>query len=151
MLAEARRRLPTEVELVDGTAESLPFDDASFDGVTFTYLLRYVDDPGATLRELARVVRPGGPISGLEFAVPAGVWRPLWSLYVGAILPGAGRLIAPAWHEVGTFLGRSIRDFWVRYPLERQLELWRAAGIEDVDHRRLSLGGGIVIWGRRGG
>jgi demethylmenaquinone methyltransferase/2-methoxy-6-polyprenyl-1,4-benzoquinol methylase len=69
---------------------------------------------------------------------------------VGAVLPAAGRLVSPAWREVGRFLGGSIRDFWRRYPLERQLELWRAAGIVDVRHRRLSLGGGIVVWGRRG-
>jgi len=52
--------------------------------------------------------------------------------------------------DVGAFLGGSIREFWRRYPLERQLELWRAAGIENVRYRRLSLGGGIVIWGSRG-
>ena len=149
MLAVARRELP-QVELVEASAESLPFEDASFDALTFTYLLRYVDDPGATLGELARVVRPGGTIASLEFAVPRGVWNPLWRFYVGAVLPTAGRSIAPGWQEVGRFLGGSIRDYWRRYPLERQLELWRSAGIEDVSHRRLSLGGGIVIWGRRG-
>jgi demethylmenaquinone methyltransferase / 2-methoxy-6-polyprenyl-1,4-benzoquinol methylase len=151
MLAVARGRLPAAVRLVEASAERLPFDDASFDALTVTYLLRYVDDPGATLHELTRVVRPGGTIASLEFAVPRGVWNPLWRFYVGAVLPAAGRVVSPAWHDVGGFLGSSIRDFWSRYPLERQLELWRAAGVEDVRHRRLSLGGGIVIWGRRGG
>jgi demethylmenaquinone methyltransferase/2-methoxy-6-polyprenyl-1,4-benzoquinol methylase len=150
MLAVARGRLP-DAELVEASAESLPFADASFDALTFTYLLRYVDEPAETLAELARVVRPGGTIAGLEFAVPGGIWRPLWRAYVGAVLPAAGRAIAPGWHEVGRFLGGSIREFWHRYPLDRQLELWRTAGIEDVRHRRLSLGGGIVVWGRRGG
>jgi demethylmenaquinone methyltransferase / 2-methoxy-6-polyprenyl-1,4-benzoquinol methylase len=150
MLVVAREHLPAAVKLVEANAESLPFDDASFDALTFTYLLRYVDDPGATLRELARVVRPAGTIASLEFGVPAGVWRPLWDVHVGAVLPVAGRIVSPGWHEVGRFLGGSIREFWRRYPLERQLELWRAAGIEDVRHRGLSLGGGIVIWGRRG-
>ena len=150
MLAVARERLPADVELVEAGAEDLPFDDASFDALTFTYLLRYVDDPAATLSELARVVRAGGMVASLEFAVPAGLWRPLWGAYVGAVLPAAGRIVSPGWHEVGDFLGGSIREFWRRYPLERQLELWRAAGIEDVRYRRLSLGGGIVIWGSRG-
>ena len=150
MLAVAHERLP-DVELVEASASSLPLTDESFDALTFTYLLRYVDDPGATLAELARVVRPGGTIAGLEFAVPRGIWRPFWHVYVGAVLPAAGRAIDPGWHEVGRFLGGSIRDFWRRYPLERQLDLWRAAGIEDVRRRRLSLGGGIVTWGRRGG
>jgi demethylmenaquinone methyltransferase/2-methoxy-6-polyprenyl-1,4-benzoquinol methylase len=151
MLAEARRRLPAGVQLVEGDAERLPFDDASFDALTFTYLLRYVDDVGATLRELARVVRHGGTIASLEFAVPRNpLAHLLWRLHVGVGLPVAGRLISPSWASVGSFLGQSIRGFWRRFPLERQLELWREAGIGDVRYRLLSLGGGIVIWGRRG-
>lgn len=149
MLAEARRRLPEDVTLIDGTADQLPFADASFDALTFTYLLRYVPDPAATLRELVRVVRPGGTIAGLEFAVPHGLWRPFWELYVRVGLPGAGRVISPGWAEVGGFLGPSIRNFYARWPEQRLLELWRAAGVGDVSSRRLSLGGGIVTWGRR--
>jgi demethylmenaquinone methyltransferase / 2-methoxy-6-polyprenyl-1,4-benzoquinol methylase len=149
MLAEARRRLPEEVTLVEGNAERLPFEDASFDALTFTYLLRYVSDPPATLRELARVVRPGGTIAGLEFALPHGVWRPLWELYVRVGLPLAGRTISPGWAEVGHFLGPSIRGFYKQWPEPRLLELWRDAGIDGVAWRRLSLGGGIVTWGRR--
>jgi demethylmenaquinone methyltransferase / 2-methoxy-6-polyprenyl-1,4-benzoquinol methylase len=150
MLAVAREHLPATVKLVEASAEHLPFEDASFDALTVTYLLRYVDDPGATLAELARVVRSGGTVASLEFAVPAGLWQPLWRAYVGVVLPAAGRIVSPGWYEVGDFLGGSIREFWRRYPLERQLELWRAAGIEDVRYRLLSLGGGIVIWGSRG-
>jgi demethylmenaquinone methyltransferase/2-methoxy-6-polyprenyl-1,4-benzoquinol methylase len=116
MLAEARRRLPDQVELVEGTADRLPFPDASFDALTFTYLLRYVSDPAVTLRELARVVRPGGTIAGLEFGVPHGVWRPLWELYVRIGLPLAGRVISPGWAEVGDFLGPSIRSFYGGWP-----------------------------------
>jgi demethylmenaquinone methyltransferase/2-methoxy-6-polyprenyl-1,4-benzoquinol methylase len=149
MLAEARRRLPESVKLVEGSAERLPFPDGSFDGLTFTYLLRYVPDPPATLRELARVVRPGRSIAGLEFAVPHAAWRPPWELYVRLGLPVAGRLISPGWAQVGGFLGPSIREFYKRYPEERLLEAWRAAGIADVKSKRLSLGGGIVTWGRR--
>jgi demethylmenaquinone methyltransferase / 2-methoxy-6-polyprenyl-1,4-benzoquinol methylase len=151
MLAVARERLPAGTRLVEASAESLPFERASFAALTVTYLLRYVDDPGRTLAELARVVRPGGTIASLEFAVPRGVWHPLWRAYVGAVLPGAGRIISPGWREAGGFLGGSIREFWRRFPLERQLELWRDAGVIDVGYRFLSLGGGIVIWGRRGG
>lgn len=150
MLAEARHRVPERVRLVEGDARRLPFPDASFDGLTFTYLLRYVEDPVATLRELARVVRSGRTIASLEFGVPRGpLARPLWELYVRLGLPLLGRLISPGWHEVGRFLGPSIRGFWARHPLERQLAVWREAGIEDVRYRRLSLGGGVVIWGRR--
>jgi demethylmenaquinone methyltransferase/2-methoxy-6-polyprenyl-1,4-benzoquinol methylase len=149
MLASARRRFGDAIELVEASAESLPFGDASVDHLTVTYLLRYVADPGATLGELARVVRPDGVIASLEFGVPGGVARPAWELYVRAGLPLAGRALRNGWREVGAFLGGSIRDFWAQYPIERQLELWDAAGIDDVQVRRLSLGGGLVIWGRR--
>ena len=149
MLAEARRRVPAGVRLVEGEADRLPFPDASFAGLTFMYLMRYVDDPSATIRELARVVEPGGTVAGLEFGVPPDpVARAAWRFYVGAGLPLAGRLISPGWREVGDFLGPSIEQLWQRVPLERLLGLWRDAGIQDVDFRRLSLGGGIVIWGR---
>jgi demethylmenaquinone methyltransferase / 2-methoxy-6-polyprenyl-1,4-benzoquinol methylase len=149
MLAEARRRLPEDVTLIHGSADRLPFADASFDALTFTYLLRYVPDPAATLRELVRVVRPGGTVAGLEFAVPHGLWRPFWELYVRVGLPLAGRVISPGWAEVGSFLGPSIRNFYARWPEQRLLELWSDAGVGDVSSRRLSLGGGIVTWGRR--
>ena len=155
MLAEGRARvesagLADRIELVEGRAEELPFEDGSFDALTFTYLLRYVEDPGATLAELARVVRAGGTMASLEFGVPPGrLPRAAWNLYVGVGLPLAGRVVSPGWREVGRFLGPSIRGFYQRNPLDELLELWREAGIEDVRFRRLSLGGGIVIWGRR--
>jgi demethylmenaquinone methyltransferase / 2-methoxy-6-polyprenyl-1,4-benzoquinol methylase len=101
------------------------------------------------LRELARVVRPGGTISSLEFGVPRGVWRPLWEAWTRVGLPAAGRLIGDGWHEVGTFLHPSITGYYERWPLPRLLEAWRDAGIDDVHARRMSLGGGIVTWGRR--
>ena len=154
MLAAGRERvaragLGERIELRDGRAESLPFEDASSDALTFTYLLRYVDDPAATMRELTRVVRPGGTVAMLEFAVPRGVWRPLWELYVGVGLPAAGAVVSPGWHEVGRFLGPSIRRFWERLPIGELLRLWHEAGIAEPRARRLSLGGGIVVWGTR--
>ncbi|HEY3185134.1 MAG TPA: class I SAM-dependent methyltransferase [Gaiellaceae bacterium] len=149
MLAEARRRVDGRIRLVEGRADALPFEDGAFDALTFTYLLRYVDDPPATLRELARVVKPGGTIVGLEFGVPRGLPRPLWELWVRIGLPGAGAAIGGGWREVGSFLGPSIRGFYDRWPLPRLLDAWRDAGIDDVRARRLSLGGGIVTWGRK--
>ena len=154
MLAAGRERveaagLGDRIRLVEGSADQLPFPNGSFDALTFTYLLRYVEDPAKTLRELARVVRTGGTLAALEFGLPRGIWRPLWELYVRVGLPVAGRLISPGWHEVGAFLGPSIREFHGRLPLRRQLEFWRSAGLEDVQAHRLSFGGGYVVWGRR--
>ena len=105
MLALARQRFGDAVELFESSAETLPFADGSFDHLTFTYLLRYVDDPAAVLCELARVVRPGGTIAMLEFGLPRGVWRPLWELYVRVGLPISGRLVSKGWGEAGSFLG----------------------------------------------
>jgi demethylmenaquinone methyltransferase/2-methoxy-6-polyprenyl-1,4-benzoquinol methylase len=149
MLARARVRFAGRIELVEGSAEELPFTDASFDHLTFTYLLRYVDDPGATLAELARVVRPGGTIAMVEFGLPRGVWRPPWDLWVGVGLPLAGRLVSPGWHEVGRFLGPSIREFHARLPEPELVALWRRAGIGDVATRQMSFGAGLVVCGRR--
>jgi demethylmenaquinone methyltransferase/2-methoxy-6-polyprenyl-1,4-benzoquinol methylase len=147
----ADRRLAERIEPVLGEAESLPFADAEFDHLTFTYLLRYVDDPAATLRELARVVKPGGRVACLEFCVPGGVWFWPWRLYTRVGLPVLGRIASRQWFEVGRFLGPSIESFYRSHPLERQLEMWKEAGIGSVRARRMSLGGGIVIWGTVGG
>src|SRR5919198_2867263 len=97
MLAVARERLDGRVELVEASAESLPFPDGAFEHLTVTYLLRYVDDPAATLAELARVVRPGGIVASLEFGVPAGIARPGWEAYVRTALPLAGRVVGRGW------------------------------------------------------
>ena len=150
MLETGRRRveaagLEDRIELVQGSAERLPFEDASFAALTFTYLLRYVADPAATMRELARVIRPGGTIAMLEFGLPRGLARSVWELYVRIGLPVLGALISPGWREVGSFLGPSIREFQGRYDLR---DLWKGAGIEDIRSKRLSLGGGLVMWGR---
>ncbi len=144
-------RLAARVTLVEGEAERLPFADREFDHLTFTYLLRYVDDPAATLRELARVVKPGGRVSSLEFCLPTGAWLWAWRLYTRVGLPVLGRLASRSWFEAGRFLGPSIEGFYRAYPLRRQLALWEAAGIERVEARRMSLGGGVVIWGTVGG
>ena len=129
MLAAARRRFAggsANVELIEAQAEALPFTAASFDAVSFTYLLRYVDDPAATLSELARVLRPGGRIASLEFGVPR--WAPArgaWRLYTSVGLPLLGRAVSREWYEVGRFLGPSIREFYALHPLE---EIVRTAG-----------------------
>jgi demethylmenaquinone methyltransferase/2-methoxy-6-polyprenyl-1,4-benzoquinol methylase len=76
-----RSRLDDRVNLTVGQAERLPFPDATFDGLSFTYLLRYVADPQATLEELVRVVKPGATVASLEFFVPPNrFWRAWWWL-----------------------------------------------------------------------
>ena len=150
MLATARERLGARASSSSrARAEALPFPDASFDALTFTYLLRYVDDPAATLAELARVVRPGGTIAMLEFGLPRGIWRAALGALRARRPPDGGRLISPAWHDAGRILGPSIRGFHARWPPSALEPIWRDAGMEDVRAQRLSLGGGLVMWARR--
>lgn len=139
------------IDLLVGRGEQLPFPDATFDALTFTYLLRYVADPAATLVELARVVRPGGTIASLEFAVPVRpVWHASWLLYTRAVLPATGALTGGReWFEVGRFLGPDISRHYRHYPVAWTVRAWNAAGITGVRSRRMSLGGGLVMWGRR--
>lgn len=151
--ANLARNRASGVSLVAGRAEQLPFPDASFDALSFTYLLRYVEDPAAAVVELARVVRPGGVVANLEFLVPASrFWRGWWWLYTRALLPVAGLVTGGReWWQVGRFLGPSISAHYRRYPLEWTRRTWEEAGITDVHVRRMSLGGGLVMWGRRAG
>jgi demethylmenaquinone methyltransferase/2-methoxy-6-polyprenyl-1,4-benzoquinol methylase len=86
----------------------------------------------------------------VEFGVPQSVLlRSGWRLQTRVGLPLLGRVVSPAWHEVGRFLGPSIEEFHNRFP--DLPELWRAAGISDVRVRRMSFGAGLVMWGTRDG
>ena len=156
MLASARARLARRpalahrITLVQGEAERLPFRDGEFDALTFTYLLRYVDDRAATMRELVRVVRPGGKIGMVEFGVPSRrALRVAWRFYTRVSMPALGRLVSPAWAEVGRFLGPNIEQFHSDEP--DLPALWRSAGLRDIDSRRLSFGAGLVMWGEKDG
>jgi demethylmenaquinone methyltransferase/2-methoxy-6-polyprenyl-1,4-benzoquinol methylase len=156
MLARGQRNitrssLDERVSLVRARGEELPFADASFDALTFTYLLRYVADPAESLRELARVVKPGGPIASLEFCVPSRWWwRIAWWLYTRLLLPVGGYILGGrAWYDAGRFLGPSISRHYRQYSLEWTREAWRSAGIDHVEVRTMSLGGGVVISGYR--
>jgi demethylmenaquinone methyltransferase/2-methoxy-6-polyprenyl-1,4-benzoquinol methylase len=152
MVRRARARMP-DAGLVIGRAEQLPFEEATFDALTFTYLLRYVRDPSATVRELARVVRPGGVVAALDFGVPpAAGWRVAWTSYTRLALPVAGALAGGrAWWDVGRFLGPSISAHERRYPVDWTVEAWHKAGLTQVEVRRMSLGGGVVMSGLRRG
>jgi demethylmenaquinone methyltransferase / 2-methoxy-6-polyprenyl-1,4-benzoquinol methylase len=148
--AVRREGLQTRIALVTGQAQRLPFPDGAFDALTFTYLLRYVADPAATIAELARVVRPGGTIASLEFHVPPQpLLRGAWWLYTRLGLPVLGGLAGREWYRVGRFLGPSISGHYDRYPDAWTVDAWRRAGISDIGIRLMSLGGGVVMWGRR--
>ena len=146
MLELARRHGATGVL---GAAEALPFSDKAFDALTFGYLLRYVKEPLETMRELTRVLRPGGRIGMVEFGRPHGIWGPPWWLYTRVGLPVAGLLAGPGWTRVGSFLGPSIDAFHRRFPPEAMTAIWESAGLTDVRFARRSLGGGLIMSARR--
>ena len=146
----AKTGLKANVALLLGRAEALAFADARFDAVCFTYLLRYVEDPRATLREIVRVLKPGGSLVSLEFAVPENlVVRSLWNVYTRLVLPLATRPISHGWRYVGTFLGPSISGFYRSYSIEDIRSMWADLGISDVRVKRLTLGSGVVMWGTK--
>jgi demethylmenaquinone methyltransferase/2-methoxy-6-polyprenyl-1,4-benzoquinol methylase len=90
-------------------------------------------------------------MASLEFAVPPSrFWRGWWWLYTRAVLPLAGAALGGrAWFDVGRFLGPNISEHYRRYPVPATVAAWEAAGLIDVGVRRMSLGGGLVMWGRR--
>jgi demethylmenaquinone methyltransferase/2-methoxy-6-polyprenyl-1,4-benzoquinol methylase len=154
MLGAARARLQRTPQLterlsfIQGEAEALPFADGEFDALSFTYLLRYVDDPAATMRELARVVKPGGRIAMVEFGVPGDpILRSLWRIHTRAGLPLLGRAVSRDWYEVGRFLGPNIEQFHAAVP--DLPALFASAGIAQAQQRNFSFGAGIVVTGVR--
>lgn len=158
MLARGHARvrkanLAGRISLVPARAEALPYGSESFDAVSFTYLLRYVADPAATVAELARVIRPGGQMASLDFYVPPNAtWRAAWRAYTRLALPVAGWFLGGgAWWDVGRFLGQNIEGHYRRWPLDRIVDAWKAAGMVEVEFRVMSLGGGLVMWGTKAG
>jgi len=145
-----KQSLDGRVQLIQGRAEHLPFPGETFDAVVFTYLLRYVQDPDATIRELSRVLKPGGELLSLEFGIPEALWvRAIWEIYNRVVMPVMTIPISRGWHRVGCFLGSSISDFCHQCPVERLAAIWRKNGIPLVETRRLLKGAAIVMWGTK--
>src|SRR5439155_8948738 len=124
--------MASRVRFLLGDGQRLPFANGSFDGLTFTYLLRYVDDVESTLAELARVVKRGAILTSLEFHVPANpVLKALWLLYTRAVMPAIGRVVSRSWYGVGRFLGLVMTVFYERWRRGLRLGAGRAAGVGD--------------------
>jgi demethylmenaquinone methyltransferase/2-methoxy-6-polyprenyl-1,4-benzoquinol methylase len=136
MLGRAREK-SSEVDWVRGDALALPFEDSSFDSATVGFGVRNLADLEPGLRELRRVLRPGGRLGILEITRPRGVLAPFYRLWFDGVVPALGRVLPGG--SAYTYLPASVR----RFPGPEDLAaLLRAAGFEDVRYRRFA--GGIV-------
>ena len=136
MLERARRKSGT-IEWVQGDALQLPFPEAAFDAATVGFGVRNLDDLEGGLRELARVLRPGGKVAVLEITRPRGLLRPFFRVWLDVLVPLAGRFLPGG--KAYTYLPASVRRFPGPEDLSRLLE---AGGFRDVRFRL--LGGGSV-------
>jgi demethylmenaquinone methyltransferase / 2-methoxy-6-polyprenyl-1,4-benzoquinol methylase len=136
MLERARRKAP-ELEWLQGDVLALPFEDASFDAAVVGFGIRNVADLEAGLRELRRVLRPGGRLGILEITTPRGVLAPFYRLWFDRVVPRLGRILPGG--EAYTYLPASVR----RFPGPEALAgLLAECGFGSVEFRRFA--GGIV-------
>jgi demethylmenaquinone methyltransferase/2-methoxy-6-polyprenyl-1,4-benzoquinol methylase len=136
MLERARAK-SSAVEWVQGDALALPFADGSFDAATVGFGVRNLDDLESGLRELRRVLRPGGRVGILEITRPRGVLRPFYKLWFDGLIPLAGKLLPGG--SAYTYLPASVR----RFPEAKDFaELMRSTGFDHVGYRLFA--GGIV-------
>ena len=136
MLERARLKAP-ELTFIEGDVLALPFHDASFDAAVVGFGIRNVADLEAGLRELRRVLRPGGRLGILEITTPRGVLAPFYRLWFDRIVPLLGRVLPGG--EAYTYLPASVRRF---PPPEELAALFAANGFARVRYRLFA--GGIV-------
>ena len=136
MLERAREKSGT-IEWVQGDALALPFADGEFDAATVGFGVRNLDDLDRGLRELARVLRPGGRLAVLEITRPRGLLRPFFRVWLDVLVPLTGRFLPGG--KAYTYLPASVR----RFPGPEDLsKLFEQGGFQDVRYRL--LGGGSV-------
>ncbi|MGG0589067.1 demethylmenaquinone methyltransferase [Priestia megaterium] len=129
----------SNITLLHGNAMELPFEDNSFDYVTIGFGLRNVPDYLQVLKEMQRVVKPGGKVVCLETSQPTMIgYRQMYLLYFKYIMPALGKMVAKSYDEY-SWLQESARDF----PGQKQLaDMFREAGLTDVEVK--SYTGGVA-------
>jgi demethylmenaquinone methyltransferase/2-methoxy-6-polyprenyl-1,4-benzoquinol methylase len=145
MLAEARRRFPgPSVSWHVCDANELPYSDNSFDAVTFGYLLRNVDDSAHVLKEVWRVLKPGGRAVCLDTTPPEkDLLYPFINLYLRVIVPLLGRLVARD-KAAYAYLTGSTMGF---HEADELAELFRRAGYNEVGYRKFMCRTISIHWG----
>ncbi|WP_413309159.1 demethylmenaquinone methyltransferase [Bacillus sp. 1P10SD] len=135
-----------QVELVHGNAMELPFPDDSFDYVTIGFGLRNVPDYLQVLKEMRRVVKPGGIVVCLETSQPTLIgYKQLYYFYFRFIMPMFGKLLAKSYNEYA-WLHESARDFPGMRELARMFE---QAGLTEVKYKPYSGGAAAVHIGKK--
>ena len=136
MLERARKKSGA-VEWIQGDALALPFPDGDFDAATVGFGVRNLADLESGLKELARVLRPGGKLAVLEITRPRGLLKPFFRLWFDVLVPLAGRVLPGG--KAYTYLPASVR----RFPGPDDLSaLFESAGFADVRYKL--VGGGVV-------
>jgi len=136
MLAVGRKRHP-ELEFVYADATKLPFKDASVDAVTISFGLRNVNEPKTALKEMLRVLKPGGTVVICEFSqVSVPVIRSFYNFYLKRVLPRLSSLLASN-QGAYEYLSESI----MAWPKQTELVMWLTdAGFVDANYKNLSFG-----------
>ena len=139
---------PRAVPFVEGDALRLPFADETFDAVTIAFGLRNLAGVFEGLRELRRILRPGGRVAILEFSSPVVPgFRALFRFYFTRVLPRIGGLVSGS---RGAY--EYLPDSVTRFPDQKRLaELMREAGFEGVGYRNLTGGIAALHTGARAG
>ncbi|EIT86587.1 menaquinone biosynthesis methyltransferase ubiE [Fictibacillus macauensis ZFHKF-1] len=138
MLAVGEKKVQhlKQVELRHGNAMELPFPDDTFDYVTIGFGLRNVPDYLQVVREMQRVVKPGGMVVCLETSQPSTVVKPFFNVYFSYIMPMLGKVLAKSYSEY-SWLQESAGEFLNREQLKR---LFEEAGLHNVMVKPYSFG-----------
>lgn len=146
MMQVGQARGHVGVEWLEGTGEAIPLPDASVDTLTIAFGIRNVTRLDDALREIHRVLKPGGRFLCLEFSQPHALVRPFYNLFSFTVIPRLGAWIAKS-PEAYTYLVESIR----RFPDQQSFKaLIEEAGFTNVSYRNFSFGIACVHVGVRG-
>lgn len=142
----AKQQLNEQIELLKGDSEAINFSDNTFDAITVSFGVRNFEDLGKGLKEMYRVLKPGGKLVILEFSKPCNTgFKWFYNLYMKVVAPKAGALISKN-KEAYSYLNKSVKAFPEG---ETFLHILQQAGFSDTTLKRLSLGICTIYCGRK--
>jgi len=136
MMRVAENRLGSRCRYLNAAAENIPLDDNCVDVVTISFGIRNTTDITQSLREIARILKPGGKFYCLEFSTPQAWLRPFYDAWSRNVIPRLGAFVA-GHPDAYTYLIESIREF----PAQTEMaEIIRDAGLVSVSYSNMSFG-----------